>query len=137
MKIIMLHGKGNCGKTSTLNIVLNLLLQNGATAINSGITYYPNRKGIPGDSFDFKAFLKYKNKTVAIYSEGDRSRAIINHINQSASYDVLVCAANSSFSKPLSQLKPSDVLYPKTVATLKGEIWKYNFDDADKILQQI
>ena len=25
----------------------------------------------------------------------------------------------------------------KTVATLKGEIWKYNFDDADKILQEI
>lgn len=137
MKIIMLHGEGNCGKTSTLNIVLNLLLQNGATAINSGITYYPNGKGLPGDSYDFEAFLSYMNKAIAIYSEGDSSHAIMNHINQSTSYDILVCAANSSFSRPLSQLKTGDVLYPKTVATLKGEIWKYNFDDANKILQKI
>lgn len=108
MKIIMLKGPDNSGKTTTLNLVYNELVNNRKAKVCSYV-----KVGWKGD--DFACTLDYKNSKVAIYSMGDYSidikRAIEYYTHKSA--DVLIIAnrnkskfynlANHLFTKAKTQ----------------------------------
>lgn len=90
MKIILLTGRPNTGKTTTLNMVYNQLTQ--------GMTNPPHKQIIQGGSAnDFECVFQnnntINNKTVAIFSMGDILYmiydAIIRYMNNS---DVLIVA---------------------------------------------
>lgn len=87
MKIIMLKGPDNSGKTTTLNLVYNELVNNRKAKVCSYV-----KVGWKGD--DFACTLDYKNSKVAIYSMGDYSididRTIKYYTYKSA--DVLIIA---------------------------------------------
>lgn len=66
MKVLMLKGKDNCGKTTTINRVRDILLKESQT-----IEMEPINKA------DFSCVLLYRGLKVGIYSEGDYSTKII------------------------------------------------------------
>ncbi len=68
MKIVILHGKHNCGKTTTFNLLYDELIARGAEIIMP-------KKDLPARK-DFECILKYKEKKVALFSLGDYMLAI-------------------------------------------------------------
>lgn len=68
MKIVILHGKHNCGKTTTFNLLYDEIIARGAEIIMP-------KKDLPARK-DFECILKYKEKKVALFSLGDYMLAI-------------------------------------------------------------
>jgi len=87
MKIIILSGKSNCGKTTTINLAYKQL---------TGSFFAENERK------DFETTIKYKNKLIAFYSMGDESNPLIKAINnyENLNCDILICACNVRFKKP-------------------------------------
>lgn len=86
MKVVILHGKHNCGKTTTINKLFDKLIANGASFVEP-------KKELPGRD-DFECVLKYNGKTIALFSLGDYMFAIgaaVGYYTR-AKCDVLVVA---------------------------------------------
>lgn len=86
MKVVILHGKHNSGKTTTFNHLYDRLLEDGATEIEP-------KKELPGKD-DFECILKYKGKKIALFSLGDYMFAVgyaVGYYTR-AECDVLVVA---------------------------------------------
>ncbi|PBC74587.1 hypothetical protein SAMN02745108_02421 [Fibrobacter intestinalis] len=89
MKIILLAGNANVGKTSTMNIVYDRLIREGAIL----------DKGTPPEQSekrkkDFECVLLYKGQKVAVHSEGDflnECFEAIERFRESADILVLAC----------------------------------------------
>lgn len=95
MRIIVLQGMPNTGKTRTLNLVYDLLVPNGV-----GVS--TNRKviGNPAQN-DFSDIVQWNNQRAAFFTMGDYSTYLANAIydfnNQNC--DVLVCALSTNTAK--------------------------------------
>jgi broad-specificity NMP kinase len=63
MKIILLSGAPNCGKTTTLNLVYDQM--------TSGMPSLPTKTRIGENPMDFECEFDYKEKRVAIFTVGD------------------------------------------------------------------
>ncbi len=68
MKVIILHGKHNSGKTTTFNRLYDRFLKTEEVKIIS-------KNELPGRD-DFECIINYKNKKVALFSLGDYMYAI-------------------------------------------------------------
>lgn len=94
MRIIVLQGMPSTGKTSSLNLVSDLLLQ--STGIST------NRQ-IIGNSVqnDFSDIIQWNNLRIAFFTMGDYStylaNAIYDYNNQNC--DVMVCALSTNTAK--------------------------------------
>ncbi|OOV25066.1 hypothetical protein BXU11_16070 [Flavobacterium sp. LM5] len=81
MEIIVLEGHSNKGKTTTIGLLHQILLQNGGTSTN--------KQPLGGDQNDFSDIVvNYKNLKIAIFTMGDNSTSISQAIVQ---YDSLGC----------------------------------------------
>lgn len=93
MRIIVLQGMPNTGKTITLNLVHDLLLQSGGVSTN--------RRPLDGDPRDFTDIVIWKTMRVAFYTMGDYSnllnRAVYSYAGQNC--DVLICALSTNTPK--------------------------------------
>jgi len=99
MKIIVLQGTPSTGKTSTIWLVRDLLLNNNGNAL-------PNEFKIFGDNptpykDDFQDIIQYNNLNVAIYSMGDYSNLLTKSVYDfdRQCCDVLVCALSINTAK--------------------------------------
>jgi len=91
MKVIILEGPGSSGKTTTLQMLYAALILNKAE-----IQCPPS---LVGDK-DFETVLFYKNKKVAIFSQGDYTKNCKDAITRYAEItDVLIMAHSSNLSK--------------------------------------
>lgn len=90
MKIILLYGQPNTGKTTTFNILNNKLVELGAQEVEEKNPLGKNPK-------DFKTILKYQGKNIALFSMGDFywqcRRAIVDY----AKCDYLILAYSDKF----------------------------------------
>ena len=88
MKIILLSGKPNSGKSTSLNLL------------------YEKITGKKSGSFDFDEKLdkKYKNKSVAITTSGDVYQCCVEAIVKYADCDVLVLAYSDKFARSLTNI---------------------------------
>ena len=68
MRVIILHGAHNSGKTTTFNLLYDELLKKGAKPLTI-------RHELPARD-DFECILEYKEKRVALFSLGDYMFAI-------------------------------------------------------------
>ena len=97
MKIILLSGKPNTGKSTTFNLLYDKLTQNGTKNIVVDKTVVGNPA-----SKDFECVVKYNNKknniNVAIFTMGDYSKAFIDVLIKYANCDILVLAYNETFA---------------------------------------
>jgi len=75
MKTILLVGPESCGKTTTMNLVYNKIKPQAEVL-------EPCERIEEASSKDFRAVVKYKNKTIAFYSRGDRLGAVEEEIEK-------------------------------------------------------
>lgn len=93
MNIIVLQGMPNTGKTGTINLVWDLLRNNGGVSTN--------RQPYGGDPNDFIDTVLWNNLKIGILSMGDLSTPIANEIRNfnSQKCDVVVCALSINNAK--------------------------------------
>lgn len=126
MKIIMLTGGSNTGKTTTINLVAKELFEQGATLIEGTI----KERNIDG-----QYILQYKGLKTGIVTAGDYGREVIYNIGyyRGIGVDVLIIA-NSNKANALEVAKTKSSLFfevNKTAANdadnnrAKEEILKY------------
>jgi hypothetical protein len=96
MKVIMLSGPGNSGKTKTMNKLYDALIEKNDVSIICPRTQYG------GDPDDFECTLCYRGKKVALFSMGDMARDIFRAIYfyEGRGCDILVCVCNDKYSTP-------------------------------------
>jgi len=94
MKIIMLLGPSNCGKTTTLNLVYDDLKSQG------GVSTCKQQEG--GNPNDFSDIIKLNGKLIAILTMGDYAYRIIDCIQdfELKNCDIFITACNDRFVKP-------------------------------------
>lgn len=95
MRIIVLQGMPNTGKTTTLNLVYDLIVR------PTGISISTNRQPLGSDPNDFSDIVLRGNQRIAFYTMGDYSNhlanAILNYSRQNC--DVMVCALSTNTLK--------------------------------------
>lgn len=93
MRIIVLQGIPKIGKTTTINLVWDLLRNNGGTSTN--------RRPYGGDLNDFIDVVVWNNLKIGILSMGDLSTPIANEIQKfnSQKCDIVVCALSTNTAK--------------------------------------
>lgn len=137
MKIIALNGADSCGKSTTLNLVYDELVNNlGATVITSKVVL-----GNPIHK-DFECTIIYKSMKIAFFTMGDLSRESTEAIKkyQSLSIDILIIAINNKFVNPLKLIISFlHIIVPKTIANPKNStnIDGANIGDCNTIISNI
>jgi hypothetical protein len=98
MKIIMLTGPAQSGKTTTLNLLYDKITDKGSKNVLAC-------KSVLGNPavHDFKCVVSYKDKKVAMYTMGDYPPVFEESVIEFADYDVLVVAYNDKFAKRLEK----------------------------------
>lgn len=139
MKIIALKGIQNSGKTSTINILYSLLLNNGAKQIPNKFKYLENN--------DFIDVLEYPSLSViiGIVSQGDYINgkfSVRRHLEylESCDCDITICSCTTGKEKTkiITFIEAYDhVFISKTQSPSKDKERIANFDDAIKLLTQI
>jgi len=122
MKVIMLSGPTDCGKTTVINEVYQIL---------TGGYFSNNRHS------DFECGIQYQGKNIAFQSAGDYSYNSINAMRKydALNYDILVCAHNTNKVNPLKE-----ILKYNHIVIHKSQPYKDNAScqiDATKIFNQI
>src|SRR3954466_6732641 len=94
MRILALIGPSNCGKTATLNIVYNIVVQQGGVS-----TMFQPQGGNPKD---FSDVVNWNGRSIAFFTMGDFSGRLIEAIQEfgDQNCEVLVCACNDRLVKP-------------------------------------
>lgn len=113
MRIIALRGDSNQGKTATLNLVYNRILD----PLNRGVSTCKKQEG--GDKRDFSDIVNYKGQKVAFFSMADATKPLVSAIRNydSLGIDILVCANNINKTNQLKEINKfiNDILL-KTIA---------------------
>lgn len=129
MKIIALRGDSDCGKSTTLNLVYNLLIKIRGKKSTPKIVL-----GNP-DQNDFECIVTLKDgTTVGFYTMGDYANPTLQAIDyyEEENVDILVLATNTKFVRPLAKITKFNnhiidkfIAVPKSVATMQAEDDKY------------
>lgn len=126
MKIIVIKGNPNSGKTTSIRLVYDLLLYKGAKIDkprNSGKTYA-----------DFDTELLYNGKRIAISSAGDLLKNIHKTVSDHDGCDILITASRNFRRSSLDRIfSDYDVVYIKKEK--RGD--KENIATAKEVLQYI
>jgi hypothetical protein len=134
MKIIVLQGMPNLGKTTTLNLVWDTLINNGGTSTN--------RQPLGGDPNDFSDIVAFNNQMVAFYTMGDYSNYLANGIYDYSIQNcaLLICALSINTPKVRANnaiIKFVNVIINKTIASSQLTEQRANTSDANKIVGSI
>lgn len=93
MKIILLSGKSNCGKTRAMNMVYDEMKKVSKELMP--------KKQVGGNVDDFETVMLYNNKNIALFSMGDILKEIIHAIKKymemDIKIDVLVICCRTEF----------------------------------------
>jgi hypothetical protein len=136
MRIIVLQGMPNIGKTRTLNLVYDMLVAPNGTGIST------NRQPLGGDPNDFLDIVIRGNQRIAFYTMGDYSTylstAIYNYERQHC--DAMVCALSTNTAKvrannAINQFNNTRI--NKAVANNQVTEQKANITDAQTVLNLI
>lgn len=133
MKIILLRGDGNRGKTTTFNMLYDVLAQKYSQS--------PAKPQLGGDPKDFECVFKVNGgKKIVLYSMGDIKYCCDEATEKYKSADVLVMAYNTRFKNFCMNGNYSEMhIIAKTVAESNAEADKNsaNSSDCDKIISLI
>jgi hypothetical protein len=129
MKIIMLHGEQNRGKTAVLHLFHEILIAAG------GKPSCVERIGAKNQR-DFSDTVNYKNKKIAVFTMGDLEKPLRDAIQHysAAGCDVLVCACNDSYTNLLGQ---ASIPLEKTLASDLFSRNEANRYDAFRIVREL
>jgi hypothetical protein len=134
MKIIVITGAPNKGKTSVLHLVYEKLILAG-----NGLGTKIERLGADNQR-DFFDIVVYKGKEIAIYTMGDYPKCVPEAIKKAknAQCDMLICACNDAFTKVLvGNDAINDAIiekFEKTLASSLFSVFEANLYDCYRIL---
>jgi hypothetical protein len=115
MKVIMLSGDTDKGKSITLNMVYD--------SINPKTIVEP--KKVLGNPIykDFECIIEYEGKSIAFYTMGDYSNRLIDAFKKyDTKCEYLICACNTGFQSPYKVIKNYQyTIIEKTVAKSKAQ----------------
>lgn len=97
MKIILLVGKPNTGKTTTFNLLYDEMVGQNANILKK-------KSKLGGSDADFECTLIYRNKEVALFSMGDYLNQCTEAIIKYSNKDVLILAYSDKFSTNLKNI---------------------------------
>jgi septin family protein len=95
VKIILLSGQPNTGKTTTMNLLFDELMSNGGVLLEE-------KTQLGGNPLDFCSVTSFNSQKVVIYSMGDSLWPCVNAIIKYASSDILIMAYSDRFANNLS-----------------------------------
>lgn len=135
MEIIVLQGLPYKGKTTTIGLVYDLVINGGGVSTN--------KKLLGADPNDFSdVVINYKNKEIAFYSMGDVSTALSKAIYQydKQGCDLIICALSTGTPKIRANNalnKYRTIRLNKTVSSIKSLEISSNKSDAQQIFSII
>ncbi len=110
MRIILLRGTENSGKTSTLRLVYAQLY--------TSKDHETKKQFVEGNHNDFTCSFTLAGKTIAIYTMGDCPSAISDAITSyTDTCDILVCA--SRYGKIYNTIRPTVDKYDKSAVLIE------------------
>jgi hypothetical protein len=126
MKIIMLTGDSDKGKTSSLHFVHGMLVTYGAKS--TCVEYVEDE-----NYSDFSSVLKYRGKTIRIYTLGDVGceKELQEALNKTKC-DFLICACNNELKR---FFRRATYTVEKTVANTNACRLAANWYDAGRIIE--
>ena len=113
MKVVMLSGAPNSGKTTVLNDLYDHLIKAGAFVQAA-------KAQLGGNPLDFECILNVKGKHVAIYTMGDYKEYCYKAVIKYALCDTLVLAYSDKFQNSIAAFLlsiPGHVVIPKSIGT--------------------
>ena len=135
MKIVMLSGKTNCGKSTTLNLVYDYIHQKEGDIIEAKMVL-----GNPKYR-DFECIIQYRDKTIAFYTMGDYSYCLLDAFEKYyTKCDYLICACNTRFVKPYKRICDFEhIIIDKSIAIslTQADCGVANSLDKEKIMKEI
>lgn len=142
MEVIALKGKSNCGKSHTLNIVYQLLLNDGYTQVKGYFRVLGNH--VQEDFFDI---LEKDGKRIGFATMGDYFEK--NKIREDDSVAALlkklgdencekaICASSTEDTLKEVEFYPHHILINKRESNIESEQRIKNGEDAQRILKLI
>ena len=124
MKIILLPGKTNAGKTATIWLTYENLIGQGASVIME-------KKPLGKNPMDFESILSFRGKSIAFYSMGDFYWKCRGAIKEFAKCDYLILAYSDKFKWNLKDAIAKD---PKNSVITKTS---NNTNDAQALIAAI
>lgn len=103
--MICVKESANRGKSSTIVIAYDELINNGATDVNVTITIGKNQYSCPCKNSEILAVLNYKGTTIGIESQGDPNGRQMFSIQEfvKQNCDIIICASRTKGS-PLKHI---------------------------------
>jgi hypothetical protein len=141
MRIIVLEGMPNKGKTHTMWLLRDILTSLAIGGVSTALTIYGS--GIVSPKNDFEdIIINYKSLKIGIYSQGDYSNYLASEIRkfEKLGCDVLVCTLSLNTlkinaNKAINRF--SNTRVPKTVEPIKALQINANNADASAIFSLI
>lgn len=133
MRIIALRGGNSTGKTTTLNIVYNDLINKGAQIITP-------KSQLGGNKKDFESTISYNGLIISFYTMGDFAKKLKEAITKydNNKIDIFICASNTKFVTPIKLiLKHKNNLVTKSLSTSIKNQKIENIKDSKIILNLI
>lgn len=135
--IIALRGRGNSGKSTTIRLLYDLLLQNGYQIISSNFN---------AASGDFIAVFSKNGKTVGVTSSGDTYNLVHDRLNEliNSNCNICLCACRTYDRVPPSTnaaiiefINYSNQFIKKTIDDNDTTQARTNLNDARRLLSTI
>ena len=134
MRILVLTGISNSGKSTTLNLLYNMIIPNIGQSLNNRI--------ILGDPIqnDFSETLSYHNEIVEFYTMGDYPQKLRIAIRNAAfrNTNVFICACSRLDNGLINELqKHRTAFISKTLTVVGTQQLVFNTADAQMIFNLI
>ena len=134
MRIIVLQGPSNKGKTSTFNILHKMILDHGGVSTN--------KQSYGGDKNDFIDTVLFNNLRIGILSMGDQSTPIAKEIWNFNNHkcDLVICALSTGTPKVRANNALNHFnahIEPKTIAPNASAELAVNTADAQTLFNLI
>ncbi len=140
MKIIILKGESNSGKTITLNIVCQMLLSE-KNYISQGKRDSDINQNEP---YDFREIFQSNEKRVVLYSMGDLEEELLDEIEEQSNQktDIFICACNDDIYNSIIEKTKTNATFDYTIIQKRKAhpstlSWQTNILDAIKVSQEI
>jgi hypothetical protein len=130
MKIIILIGEKNQGKSCALHLVYEKLITDNGKGVKTELLGDESR----ADSF---YIVNCKNKKIAIYTKGDYQNDFPDAKKKAEkeNCDILICACNQKEKESIDNDKPDHIIIEKTIESSLFPKFEANLFDCYQILK--
>ena len=137
MEILVVKGKGNCGKTTTLKMLIQMLCQDPRFRLYEKSLNFDANMAIP--TRDLWAKFCYGGVHILVCTYGDSAKEVADLINKrGADCDIAVCACHPNYQEAFQVLnRPIIHEIEKTASSEKDNIAADNEQFANDLFEKL